>query len=377
MHDSAPSAATLHVSLEPLRADAAALQAQWRELESRAEPSFFTSWTWIGAWLQSLERGGDVLILRARRAGRLVALATFGHARRRRHGFVGSRGLFLNEADYDGQDVLTIEYNDLLVATEGRAATLRGIADHLLRQRNVWNEIYLHGTPGMPSLFAGRGDVNLRGWSKPAPRVRLDRVRASDGGYLALLKHKPRYQVRRSRRLYEAIGPLTLEIATQLDAARAGLDRLIALHTPYWQSRGHSGSFSKPFERAFHDRLLQAGCARGEIQLVTVRAGDAVVGCLYNFVHLGHVYNYQSGFDYAVLGDTGNPGLVTHAMAIEACAQAGLAVYDFMAGDHRYKRELCTDVEELHWSVVQRRTPALEIENLLRRARAQWLRRAV
>lgn len=366
----------IDVTLEPLRDDVDALQPEWRDLEERSDASFFTSWTWIGSWLASLDGLPPLQLLRAREAGRTVALAVFGQRRTRRRGFVASRALFLNETGDAAFDRLTIEYNAILADRERAGGALAAVAAYLHRHTRVWNELHLHGTPQAPALFDALPGLARRAWTKQAPRVCLERVRERGGDYLGLLKQKPRYHVRRSAREYEALGALSLEVAADLDAARAALAELIALHTCYWQRRGEGGAFATPFVRAFHDRLLAAGCARGEIQLATLRAGGRTVGCLYNFVHRGHVYNYQTGFDYDLTdGGQDSPGLVTHARAIELNARLGHAVYDFMAGDYLYKRGLATDCDALHWSVVQRATPALRLENGLRELRRLLFRR--
>ena len=71
---------------------------------------------------------------------------------------------------------------------------------------------------------------------------------------------------------------------------------------------------------------------------------------------------YQSGFDYGLMGGATNggdgrvkPGLTCHVAAMEAARLAGMAEYDFLGGDSRYKRSLATDVRALHWATWQRR----------------------
>lgn len=365
----------MHVTLEPLGDGLDALGAQWRELEQRADASFFVSWTWIGSWLASLARRSDMLVLRVRQGPRLVALATFGPARVRRRLFVRSQALFLNEVGSDEFDQLTIEYNAILADRSCGAGALHAAAAFLRRQRQHWNEIYLHATHQPGAGFHASRDLDTRSWTKPAPRVLLERVREGAGDYVALLPRGPRSKVRRSARLYESLGPLEVEVAADAGTAHRTLAALIELHTRYWRRRGEPGAFATEFVRGFHARLVDTGLARGEVQLLTLRAGARCIGCLYNFVHRGHVYNYQSGFDYELFDGRDTPGLVTHAQAVALNAGLGHAVYDFMAGDDRYKRELSTEIATLHWSVLQRRTAALRVENQLRSWRQRWLRR--
>ena len=52
--------------------DFAALGLKWRDLEQRANGSFFQSWTWVGCL--AAERFSDPVLVQATDAGRIVAL---------------------------------------------------------------------------------------------------------------------------------------------------------------------------------------------------------------------------------------------------------------------------------------------------------------
>ncbi len=51
------------------------LQETWKDLEARADGSFFLSWHWIGPWLEHLPPGVTPHVLVARRGDRIVGLA--------------------------------------------------------------------------------------------------------------------------------------------------------------------------------------------------------------------------------------------------------------------------------------------------------------
>src|ERR1700689_611729 len=68
--------------------DFAALEAKWRDLETRSNPSFFQSWTWTGCL--AAERFSDPLLVEIRETGRTVALALFN--RRGRTLYLGESG---------------------------------------------------------------------------------------------------------------------------------------------------------------------------------------------------------------------------------------------------------------------------------------------
>ena len=125
------------------------------------------------------------------------------------------------------------------------------------------------------------------------------------------------------------------------------------MHQTYWTRRGHPGAFLRGFFEPFHRDLIFRRFGAGEIQLLRVLAGEKCIGCLYNIVKDGHVYAYQSGFDYGADSRL-KPGLVSHCLAINYNLAIGAQVYDFMAGDSRYKKNLGTDFVEMSWLVLQR-----------------------
>ena len=102
-----------------------------------------------------------------------------------------------------------------------------------------------------------------------------------------------------------------------------------------------------------------------------VRAGSEDVGYLYNFVHEGRVLSYQSGFRYEDDARL-KPGLVSHALCVEGHLGGDAAVYDFLAGDARYKASLGAPGPEMVYWRIERPTPLLRVETALKR-----LRRAV
>jgi len=57
---------------------------------------------------------------------------------------------------------------------------------------------------------------------------------------------------------------------------------------------------------------------------------------------------------------------VCHAAAIDHAAASGLAVYDFLGGDMRYKKSLATDENTLVWARVQRRRLRFFVEDRVR-----------
>ena len=344
-----PTDATQQTTLTPVT-DWAALGERWRQLESRAEASFFQTWTWIGCLVP--ERFDDPVLLDVQRSGRTVALGLFN----RRRGRVFDT-LWLHETGSPQLDSLFIEYNGLLIdaaCAAGADQTLR--ATCLAAARHA----ALAGRPRARRLILnGVDDIHLRAatasgtvsslTTRQAPALDLAALRRNGLGHEDVLSANTRAQLRRSLRGYAAIGALAVRRAADAPEAHRFLDELAKLHQATWQRRGRAGAFADPHFASFHHALIDRAMPRGEIELWRISAGPAVIGYLYNFQHRGRILAYQSGFDYALADRRAKPGLTCHHLVIEKSLTSERICYDFLAGDDRYKRSLSDTATTLHW----------------------------
>src|SRR5471032_1243618 len=90
-----------------------ALAPIWRDLEARADCSFFQSWQWIGCWLGEI--GLHPTLVVGRLDGVVVALAMFVARPMRRHRWLPAKTIFLHETGDPDIDITFIEYNGILV----------------------------------------------------------------------------------------------------------------------------------------------------------------------------------------------------------------------------------------------------------------------
>ncbi len=384
------------------------LEQMWRELEGRSDCHFFLSWDWIGSWLAEIDRPVQVLI--GRSAGQVVVLGLLVPSRRRGRIPLRVSGAGLHTTGDLEQDVITIEYNGFLVARDcnNLAAGARGAAEangsaawaedaavgfllgrrpaagrypvrriDELRLLNV-PRTYAAGDPDPARLSAASGaDSSVGGndgllrelvWSKPSWRVDLDAIRASGKAFADTLSANTRQQIRRSMRLYEKQGTLAATRARDVPEALAFLDGLKSLHQPYWTGRGERGAFGFPFFERFQRRLIETCHPHGGVELIRVTRGDTAIGYLCNLVHRRHVYSYQSGFLFEDDPKL-KPGLVSHCLCIEMHEREGDGVYDFMAGDNRYKSNLGSPGPDMHYVLLRRPTALNRLEEAMRRLR--------
>jgi len=353
-----------------------ALEREWRDLEERADCSFFTSWSWIGCWLESLPPTVAPRLLRATAGTRTVGLAIFVPRAVRRHQLLSSRALYLHATGDARFDTLTIEANGFLLQQAQADEVARGMIDHLVNDHLQWDEVFLEATSQRPQTSPSDSSaVRVRQLERPTFYIDLQRIRSSDSDHFALLRSKVRYQIRRSIKAYAEHGPVRVRAATDLPQATEFFARMKELHQVHWRSKGLPGAFASAFMCAFHNRLISRCFDRGEVQLLVVEAGERPIGYLYNFVHRGIVSNYQAGIDYdspAAIHD--NPGLAAHFLCARFNANAGYRIYDLMQGDYEFKRRICTDTGTLFWTILQRPRLKFRIEESLRMLRARWRR---
>lgn len=357
------------------------LEKKWQLLEQHSDCSFFQSWMWIGTWLAKLPSSAKRYLLEVTDDGKTIGLAVIGASTLVRHRFVRSRALLLHETGIHDIDRTTIEYNSF-VAEAGREREVVSAGIRCICAANVaWDEFVASGV-GADAFETWQTAIADSKWhllyrqQSDCPFVDLGAIREGGGDYLALLSANTRQQVRRSIKGYEKLGRLKLSVASTEEVAIEYLHDLQVLHNAHWASRGKEGAFPNEFTRAFHDQLVLTGVDCGAVQLLRVSAGEEVVGYLYNFVHNGHVYFYQSGVKYSDDPKV-RPGLVCHYLAVMHNLQAGNRIYDFLAGPQRYKQSLATAQTKMVWFSLQRPRLIFAVERLLQRvkkvARSQFL----
>lgn len=335
--------------------DPADLGARWQALEARAASSFFLGWTWTGAWLDSYGVQPELLAI-TDGEGRDIALALFGHAMQPR--LLGrSATLSLNQSGDPAADRPFVEYNGLLTATghEGEAAQA---ALPALERRNDWRTLRLSGiAPDSPLLaLPARRKVCVD--VAPVYQADLAAVRASD--YLSLLSANTRSQIRRAIKDHGGSLP---EITAATDAE---IEPWLADMRMLNQGRHAGNAWDDPAFRTFAAMLARRGLQSGEVELLRFTGAEGLVGLLLNFVHRGVAMNYQSAFA-APLSAKDKPGLLCHAAAVAHYAERGLTRYSLLAGKDRYKQSLATCEDSLQWWRIERFSPRLEAEALLRK----------
>jgi CelD/BcsL family acetyltransferase involved in cellulose biosynthesis len=338
------------------------LAASWMELETRATGGFFLSWRWIGSWLRAT--GAKPLLIQASEGGRAIALGLLTPSRRRRL-FLTVNQLCLHETGLAEFDHVMIEHNNFLVARDAPAGLVADMLRALQAADPAWDEIVLGGVcPATIAEAQAAGLTVVADRTSPDFGVTLPDP-AAPGSWEDTLSSNLRAQLRQSRSFAERMGPLGLKCADSPSQALEFFEKMIVLHTAYWQGRGKPGAFATPFAKAFHRQIITSRTGSGAAELLELSAGSEVLGYLYNFQYGERVYSYQSGFSYHD-DNRHRPGLLAHALAIERARQSGMRVYDFLAGDAPYKARLGQKLGQLVWCRGQRNRRLLRGERAAR-----------
>lgn len=333
------------------------LESAWTELESRSDCSFFLTWDWIGTWLRTIP-GLTPLVLSVRNGPTLVGLGLLQPARLR-HKFLKSNALLLHQTGDREKDAVTIEYNGLLCDREHVSSIRNSLFEFLTTERahaRNWNELHVAlATDPIADDATIAGLISFELARKRSWLVDLDSLRSSGRSYLETIGPNTRHQIHRSTRLYERRGAITSTSATTLSEARDCFTELKVHHEETWIKRGRSGSFASPHFEEFHRVLIEKCLKREAVELVRISAGARLIGIFYNFIHRGHVYAYQTGLSYESDHKL-KPGLVGHSICVERHLRTGASVYDFMAGETRYKANLGIPGPDLVHFIFQRPT---------------------
>jgi len=348
------------------------LEVSWRRLEAQSERSFFLGWDWAAT---TIEVSGDSLLVAEIKSSQgVVALGLLVPVTEVRHGVMSFSQLCLNETGPDPARSVLIEYNTLLAAPEVEAPAWEALLQALdVAGAPHWDEIVVkNATIDLETSLKAIGlNIYRRAISGSAYVDLADlRARGVDTveGYCAGLGGSTCRQIARSIKLYEERGVLTVDRAMTPEEGCSYLNEIQKLHKAKWHTRGTYNEASTEYLYAFHRKLVSRTIERGGVELARISAGGEPFAWVYNFVDRGQVLFNSGGF--IVESDNRlKPGLVAHALLIAAHIKAGRDIYDFLAGDDRYKLNLGQPGPTFVSFVIQRLTLSLRIEGALRRVK--------
>lgn len=325
--------------LPPERFDEA--EPIWRALESAiGTVPTARSWTWASCWVRHY---GDLLptsvAVVESRDGRPEGIVLLPRGRRR-HGPIAIRSLWLGTANLPVGAEVCAELAGPLARSGQERAVVDALLAHARAQRG-WDELRAEGLAERDAalLCAAWDGRRARITREASPFCDLSAIEPDGDVASALPSSGARRRARSSLRAMERRGPLHATWATDPAAAVEIFEELIVLHQRRWVADGEPGVFGHPRFAAFHRDLLPRLVEEGRAALFRASVGDETIGCLYHHLDGDRLLFYQSGL--ASFEDNRlRSGIVTHLLSMEQARRHGLRLYDFLAGDARYKRDL-------------------------------------
>lgn len=308
------------------------------------------------------------------------ALCLLGRRSLRRHaGLIGSNVIALNQSLDPAWDQVFIEYNGFSGTSGASFADLLNDLLNQLSRDSAWDELRLAGLKKSDSTLACRiaeeYGLKARVFDQRPSFARNLLADRSQGTVLGGLSANTRSQIRRSRRLMESThGPVQLDCARSAQEALTWFEAIEPWHRQRWGAQpgriGTSG-FQNPAFIHFHQTLIRSAFADRHIRIWRLSAGARVVAWLYNFRWDSTEAFYLGAWD-PNLDPAMRAGLVAHQMVMDQCLEEGIEIYDFMAGDSQYKRQLANQESELIWLVLQRPRLKFCVEDRVRSFRDRW-----
>jgi CelD/BcsL family acetyltransferase involved in cellulose biosynthesis len=287
-------------------------------------------------WAAEQARAGDTARIAARAAG------DSGSGSARTAATAGGEADPPASAPRPGERVIQLiggvsvrDYGDIVVPRGREAEGWAAILAYWAAQPG-WDALDLHALSPEADAHVGAAAEQL-GWQiwhgveETCPILDLP---ATWDEYLAGLGKKDRHELRRKlRRLDERPEPAAWAIYTPGPGWDAVFDQFLALHRLSGTAKAH---FMTAQMESFFRRLLAADPCGWEIALLTLdgQPAAAYLAARSN----GRILLYNSGYDPRF--SEWSAGLALLAYHIQAAIATGVAQFDFLRGDERYKYDL-------------------------------------
>jgi len=328
-----------------------ALAPEWRAAaDASVDPNIFLTFEWLRTWWRHFGAGAGarlhVVVVRDDQG--IVLLAPLYEDTR---GVGPLRATTLRQIGYDAGDyggVLVVrrvdEAVDALLAH--LASAVRGRVGSAVLSRLPSDSVAL----GAVRDGLARQDV-LVGAEVVPPDAVCPYIDVSNGYDLVkpLRKNRVPQRLRRMQEKHDVV--FTYHSGPTLEQ---GIEWLVELHERRWEDRTEefSGLLADPKSSAFLVDAIRAIDASdaGWLRLLTLAADGVPAAVRLDFDFGDRVYMLKNAIDPAF--NEFGPGHITHARVLEDGMARGMTEFDFLRGDHPYKRR---------WSNAERHLVALTL----------------
>jgi CelD/BcsL family acetyltransferase involved in cellulose biosynthesis len=305
------------------------LAPEWRELceQGPCDQPFYQP-EWIAAYVRAYAPRGEVLLVTARAAGRLVGVLPLVRT-------VGSySGLRVRKLMSAG-NAHTCRY-DLI---HGNRVDPAPAVWRALRTIPGWDVLELNDVPrtGAAARLArhaqreGHRIANAR--AETQAYLTLDATHGL-AGVLDRVDGKFRANLRRRMRKLEAKGPVRLVRTTQVDER---LERFYELEQAGWKGAEQTAIACNPATREFYDEIATVGARRGWFCLYTLECAGQAAAMFYGVRYRARYFPLKTAFDSSLRECS--PGQLLTQEVLRDLAADGGEEFDFLGVLMDWKRE--------------------------------------
>jgi CelD/BcsL family acetyltransferase involved in cellulose biosynthesis len=314
------------------------LAPEWRAAaDASLDPNVFLTYEWLRTWWEHFGSSASARLHVAvvRDDEGVVALAPLYEDRA---GVGPLRGTTLRQIGYDAGD-----YGGILLVRRPDEAVDALLAHLAGALRGSVGSVALSRLPSdSVALGSLRAGLSRQSGVVAAEAVPPDAVcpyiDVSDGYDIVkpLRKNRVPQRLRRLEEKYDVV--FTYHSGATLEQ---GIEWLVELHRVRWADRTEEfqGLLADPSSAAFlSDAIRAIDGARPEwLRLLTLTADGDPVAVRLDFEMAGRVYMLKNAIDphFNAFG----PGHITHARVLEDGMARGVTEFDFLRGDHEYKRK--------------------------------------
>jgi len=334
------------------------IERDWVALQELSNCHYYLTWNWIGSWIKQCE--APIYLLKASLNDQVVGLAFIFEKKRRVFGIYPVTQWWLNRTGDDKYDQVWIEYNDLLikknVENEVRARMLSYLA-----KNNVWDEFIL----GMTSKKVEDDFNSLSKYKRVVIedygyQVNLNKI--EDSYLKEVVSRNTRQKINQTCKLLTQQGSLDFSVLTSTKEKLDSLKLIKRYHVKRWgDTSTPSGFLNITFSNCIEEQLKSENT---EIARLTLNS--RAIAYLVNYIYRGRIYFYLSALTDEFNGKI-KLGLYMHSLTIEFYKAKNMSVYDFLAGESRYKKSLSNASYSHNLVCFYNRNPLLNIEKLFRK----------
>lgn len=291
---------------------------------------------WFKCWIASLQVVPAVFVMHDDE--KPVGLVVIGENSKRKSGIV-LKTAFINQTGEQLFDQPWIEYNDILCIEKHKKTFINRLFI-ILKEHNFDRVLF--------SMLAENAYKNLHSYKGKLASVSkvsgftTDLSMLNKTPFPQYLSKNTKAQLKRSnKKIAQKYGDAYVSLASEdIEKQRyvAGLSRL---HIKRWMdTRFGSGFNNSPFIKFVNNVVFDKNCSS---EVVKVQTSQLVLGYSLNLIVGDTVYFYCSGINHTIAKGQSKPGYTMHYLIMKHYAERGYKKYDFLGGEARYKRSLCSE----------------------------------